>query len=212
VALFYQQNINELTKLAIWELTESEDFFAASVMLQSNVTHPHKRLQHLAGRYLLPYLFPDFPSSAIAIADTRKPYLPDEQYHFSISHCGNYAAAIVSKDERVGIDIEIYTERVHRIKHKYLHSQELAFVNNIVEEKRTQLLTLLWSAKEAMFKWWGNGEIDFSEVLRIDPFLMQHEGIIHARFEKGKKIIPLELNYRMMERMCLVWVNNESKK
>jgi phosphopantetheinyl transferase len=208
VALFYQQNINEQTRLAIWELTEQEDFFAAAVTIQNNITHPHKRLQHLAGRYLLPYLFPDFPSSSIAIADTRKPYLPDEQYQFSISHCGNYAAAIVSSEERVGIDLELYTERVHRIKHKFLHHSELEFVNNIVEEKHTQLLTLLWSSKEAMFKWWGNGDVDFSEVLRIDPFLMQQEGIIHARFEKGKTNIPLELHYRMMEKMCLVWVRS----
>jgi phosphopantetheinyl transferase len=208
VALFYQQNINEQTRLAIWELTEQEDFFAASVTIQNNITHPHKRLQHLAGRYLLPYLFPNFPSSSIAIADTRKPYLPEEQYHFSISHCGNYAAAIVSSEERVGIDLELYTERVHRIKHKFLHQVELEFVNNIVEEKHTQLLTLLWSAKEAMFKWWGNGDVDFSEVLRIEPFLLQHEGIIHARFEKGKTNIPLELHYRMMEKMCLVWVRS----
>jgi phosphopantetheinyl transferase len=206
VALFYQQNINELTSLAIWELAETEDFFAAKVSVQNNVTHPHKRLQHLGGRYLLPYLFPDFPSSSIAIADTRKPFLPDEQYHFSISHCGNYAAAIVSSEERVGIDLELFTERVHRIKHKYLHPQELAFVNNIVEEKHTELLTLLWSAKEAMFKWWGNGDVDFSEVLRIDPFLPQQEGTMHAKFVKGKTNIPLVLHYRMMERMCLVWV------
>jgi phosphopantetheinyl transferase len=208
VALFYQQNINEQTRLAIWELTEQEDFFAASVTIQNNITHPHKRLQHLAGRYLLPYLFPDFPSSSIAIADTRKPYLPEEQYHFSISHCGNYAAAIVSSEERVGIDLELYTERVHRIKHKFLHQVELEFVNNIVEEKHTQLLTLLWSAKEAMFKWWGNGDVDFSEVLRIEPFLLQHEGVMHAKFVKGKTIIHLELYYRMMEKMCLVWVRS----
>lgn len=206
MALFYQQNINEQSKLAIWELTETEDFFAASVTIQSHVTHPQKRLQHLGGRYLLPFLFSDFPSSSIAIADTRKPYLPDEEYHFSISHCGNFAAAIVSKEERVGIDIELYTERVHKIKHKYLHPLELEFVNSIVTEKQTQLLTLLWSAKEAMFKWWGNGDVDFSEVLRIEPFLMLHEGIIQARFEKGETNIPLKLHYRMMEKMCLVWV------
>ena len=80
MALFYQQNINEQTRLAIWELTEQEDFFSSAVSIQSNITHPHKRLQHFAGRYLLPYLFADFPSEQIAIADTRKPYLPEEQY------------------------------------------------------------------------------------------------------------------------------------
>ena len=107
--LFYQQDINATTKLAIWHIEEDEAFFIAKVPLQSNITHPHKRLQHLAGRYLLRFLFPDFPNEEILIATTRKPFLPDEQYHFSISHCGDFAAAIVSKNERVGIDIEIET-------------------------------------------------------------------------------------------------------
>jgi phosphopantetheine--protein transferase-like protein len=209
VALFYQQDLNEETKLAIWELAEAEEFFATTVSIQSSIKHPHKRLQHFAGRYLLPFLFPDFPSTEIAIADTRKPFLPDEQYHFSISHCGNYAAAIVSSSERVGIDIEVITERVHKIKHKYLHPTELAFVNEFPAEQQTELLTLLWSAKEAMFKWWGSGDVDFSEVLRIDPFNFSKEGIINARFDKWEIIIPLELHYQMFEGMSFVWVNNK---
>ncbi len=124
--LFYQQDINLTTKLGVWKIEESEDFFLLSVPLQRTITHPHKRLQHLAGRYLLPFLFPDFPHEEIEIADTRKPFLPDEQYHFSISHCGDYAAAIVSSTERVGIDIEMITPRVDRIKHKLLHEDEFS--------------------------------------------------------------------------------------
>src|SRR3712207_8327360 len=31
-----------------------------------------------------------------------------------------------------------------------------------------ETLTLLWSAKEAMFKWWGKGGVDFSEMLRLE--------------------------------------------
>lgn len=209
VALFYQQNINEHTRMAIWELAESEDFFGEKVSVQSQIKHPQKRLQHFAGRYLLPFLFPDFPLSEIAIADTRKPFLPDEQYHFSISHCGNYAAAIVSMKERVGVDIELYTERVHKIKHKYLHPDELLFVNAYPIADQTKLLTLLWSAKEAMFKWWGSGEVDFSEVLRFDPFEFSEKGIIQARFEKWEIILPMELHYQMMDTMCLVWVNTK---
>jgi hypothetical protein len=40
------------------------------------VTHPLKRLQHLAGRFLLQFLCPGFPYELIRIADTAKPYLP----------------------------------------------------------------------------------------------------------------------------------------
>ena len=58
--VFYQQTINEQTKLAIWKIEEDEAFFLQHVPLQRSITHPHKRLQHLAGRYLLGYLFPRF--------------------------------------------------------------------------------------------------------------------------------------------------------
>ena len=94
--LFYQHNINEFTKLAIWHITEDEGFFSPESTTEEGCIHAQKRLQHLAGRYLLTELFPDFPLEEILIADTRKPYLEDEQYHFSISHFGHYAAAIVS--------------------------------------------------------------------------------------------------------------------
>ena len=166
-------------------------------------------MQHLAGRFLLPYLFPDFPEEEIRIADTRKPYLPGEKYHFSISHCGNYAAAIVSSTERVGIDIEIITPRVERIKHKFLHADELSFVHTYGREKQIPLLTLLWSVKEAMFKWWGRGDVDFSEVLRFSDFHFQHKGILPAMFSKDEIQVPLEIHYAMMEELSLAWVVND---
>ena len=94
--LVYQHTINSNTKAALWHIEEDEAFFLERVPLKRDVSHPHKRLQHLAGRYLLPVVFADFPLEEILIADTRKPFLPDEKYHFSISHCGDYTAAIVS--------------------------------------------------------------------------------------------------------------------
>src|SRR5688500_14753910 len=101
--IFFQQDIDGDTKLAVWKIEEEESFF--NVPLHRDITHPHKRLQHLAGRYLLRHLFPAFPLDLIKIADTRKPYLDNEAYHFSISHCSDYAAAIVSRSKRVGVDI-----------------------------------------------------------------------------------------------------------
>ncbi|MES2004080.1 MAG: 4'-phosphopantetheinyl transferase superfamily protein [Bacteroidota bacterium] len=204
--LFYQQDINLTTKLAVWKIAEEEAFFLDAVPIKRDITHPHKRLQHLAGRYLLPFLFPDFPHEEIEIADTRKPFLPDEQYHFSISHCGEYAAAIVSSTSRVGIDIENITPRVERIKHKFLHPDELDFVHSFPPEQQIPLLTLLWSAKEAMFKWWGRGEVDFSEVLRLDHFIFSAKGVIPARFLKNELRVSLQLNYVMRDGLSLAWV------
>jgi len=158
--IFFQQDIDEDTRLGIWKIEEGEDFFLQSVVPQRNVSHPHKKLQHLAGRYLLKYLFPDFPLSLILIADTRKPYLENEVYHFSISHCGDYASVVVSKTKRVGVDIEMATDKVERIKHKFLSEEEQATINS-QPSTLLESLTLLWSCKEAVFKWYGLGEVDF---------------------------------------------------
>src|SRR5699024_2654722 len=105
--LFFLNELDADTRLAVWKIEEEELFFTEKVPLQRQITHPHKRLQHLAARYLLQHLFPHFPISLIQVADTRKPYLEDEAFHFSISHCGDFAAVIVSRAKRVGVDIEL---------------------------------------------------------------------------------------------------------
>ncbi|HEY0041713.1 MAG TPA: 4'-phosphopantetheinyl transferase superfamily protein, partial [Flavisolibacter sp.] len=221
--IFFQQDIDESTKLAVWKIEEEEDFFLQHVPLQRDITHPHKRLQHLAGRYLLQYLFPDFPINLIKIADTRKPYLEDEAYHFSISHCSSYAAAIVSKGKRVGVDIEVPSLKVEKIMHKFLHEEEekefrfkLQAVSGNVEvdnhhdnpqpQTPNPKLTLLWSCKEAVFKWWSYGNVDFSEMIRLQPFDLKGSGVIQAQFLAPQKKIDLLLNYQLWEKLCLAWV------
>ncbi|QEC67870.1 4'-phosphopantetheinyl transferase superfamily protein [Panacibacter ginsenosidivorans] len=218
MALFYQHNINDNTKLGIWQIEEPEDFFLASVPQHRAITHPHKRLQHLAGRYLLKHLFPDFPYEEIVIADTRKPYLPYEQYHFSISHCGNYAAAIVSRKERVGIDIELPTGRIKKISHKFLNIQErehFHVAGTWLQDKADTSLTLndksltvLWCAKEAVYKWWGWGSVDFSDHILLQPFEIKTEGSIAANFIRMQRIFDLGLQYKVFEGLCLVWLSS----
>ena len=66
--LIHSQQLNNNTKIGVWHITETEDFFFEKYSLQRNITHPHKRLQHFAGRHLLSILFPYFPTEAIKIA------------------------------------------------------------------------------------------------------------------------------------------------
>jgi phosphopantetheinyl transferase len=162
--LVYQQNINATTKLGVWHIIEDEHFFMQYVPLQKEVTHPHKRLQHLAGRYLLKALFPKFPLQLIKIADTKKPFLADEAFHFSISHCGDYAAVMVSTTHRVGVDVEAITEKIQRVIPKFLSMHEQRF---LLGKELNKLATLLWSVKETVFKWKGTGGVDFKEDIQV---------------------------------------------
>ena len=220
LSLFYQHIINQTTKLGIWKIEEPEDFFLAEVPLQQSITHPHKRLQHLAGRYLLKYLFPDFPYDEILIADTRKPYLPGEQYHFSISHCGDYAAAIVSSTHRVGIDIEIPSPKVERISHKFIHQNEKQWLHGFLGEPQTsrsvlrtnlKLQTILWSAKEAIFKWYSLGGVDFKEHMQLSNFIQKRNDNFLLPFVFNKKSsIELVISSRIFQSIVLSWVISDA--
>jgi phosphopantetheinyl transferase len=212
--IFFQHQINENTRLGVWKIEETEEFFKRDVPQHRNVTHPHKRLQHLAGRYLLQFLFPDFPHHLIEIADTRQPFLPDAQYHFSISHCGDYAAAIVSKNKRVGIDIEIPVDKILRIADKFLNDGEKKIFNNQYSTINTQLptpdsrlLTLLWSSKESVFKWYGNGGVDFKKHIHLQSFSISNNyGRLNAMFIKNNQ--ELVIDYRVFENLVLAWIVN----
>jgi phosphopantetheine--protein transferase-like protein len=205
--LIYQHNINDTTKAGIWHIEEREEFFLTKVPLKKDVSHPHKRLQHLAGRSLLPALFSDFPLEEILIADTRKPFLENEKYHFSISHCGDYAAAVASSKKRVGVDIELITSKIERVKHKFLSPEELSFAEHHKPvSEMLSMLTVMWSMKEAVFKWYGQGEMDFIKHMEIEPFVFNNEGgTVEVQFVKdGKKI--LQLHYRHFDNIVLAWV------
>lgn len=202
--VFFQHQINPTTRLGIWKIEETEEFFLGNVPLHRDVTHPRKKLQHLAGRFLLQFLVPSFPYDLIRIADTRKPFLQNEQHHFSISHCGDYAAAIVSSDKRVGIDIEIPVEKIEKIKDKFLSEKEMSdFKINAATTFNSQLTTLLWSAKEAVFKWYGNGSVDFKKHIQLKKI---HEGdeIIDCIFAKTNQ--PLKVHYRLLDHLVLAWM------
>lgn len=208
--LVYQQNINATTKLGVWHISETEDFFLQKVSLQRDITHPNKRLQHLAGRFLLRELYPDFPYDLLRIADTRKPFLMNEAYHFSISHCGGYAAVIISTDQRVGIDIELTTWKIEKIKHKFLTLIEQDMVVGTANEPNTpgyeQVLTAAWSVKESLYKWYGAGEVDFMRHLQIKQLIVNgHEGIAHCSFLKGEHI-NLRVHFLFFNDNCISWV------
>ena len=208
--MVYQQNINPYTRLGVWHITESESFFIQQVPVQRNITHPHKRLQHLAGRFLLKELFPNFPYELIRIADTRKPFLENEAYHFSISHCGDYAAVMVSSENRVGVDVEGISSKVGKVKHKFLSVAEQEMLQALLQDNHlhhdTKFLTLAWSIKESLFKWYGIGEMDFIEHMHIENIIAnENTGIAHCKISRDTET-DLVAHFLIFDNNCISWV------
>jgi len=203
--LVYQQNINETAKIGVWHITESEDFFLESVFPQKEINHPHKRLQHLAGRYLLKKIGKDFPLDLIKANSSGKPYLENENCHFSISHCGDYAAVIISDQSNVGIDIEKANQKIEKIKNKFSSIQELElFANHAIDQ--IDSLTMIWSIKEAMYKWYGRSMIDFKKHLCIERIQLIDDFILTECVIKKNNDISVSAVTMMIDGYVLTYI------
>lgn len=157
---------------------------------------------------MLQHLFPDFPYELMVIADTRKPYLSNEAYHFSISHCNDYAAAIVSSTHRVGVDIELVKPQISAIRTKFLSEEEWTKIRRGFQGMEEELmLTMAWSSKEAMYKWYGYGGVDFKKHMILKEILSTGKGWSDSTylFAKEKEVV-LDLHARIFGNLVLAFV------
>lgn len=187
-------------KLAVWKIEEEESFFEERLGFISEKKHPKRRLEHLAGRYLLEHLSAGFPFHQIEISATGKPNLPNQDLFFSISHSYPYAAAIISKEKEVGIDIQLFVSKIERLQGKFLSEEEKSFCENKIER-----ITIAWSAKEALFKYYGLGAVDFIKDIPIEAIeWANNEAKISMVMNKTRE--ACELTGRIEDDFALVWL------
>jgi 4'-phosphopantetheinyl transferase len=165
-----------------------------------NISHEQKKREFLASRLALRELDPNY----CLTYEGRIPTLANGKF-ISISHAHKVAAAIISQHVRVGIDVEAQREQLFRISNKFLHPDEKLAVRpwRVLED-----LHVYWGAKEALFKIWRLGEVDFSHEFRVDDFEPTEHGQTTARIMKDGLIINCRMQYHLVEGYHLVfaWV------
>ena len=159
----FKQWQDKNTTISIWKIEEEENFFLKKAGLKSDKKFLHRRLEHLASRYLLVQFLPDLVLDQIIISDSGKPHAPGHPAYFSISHSFPYAAVAISHDQETGIDIQVYQDKILRLQHKFLSDKE-----QLLFENDPQKITLAWTAKEAAFKWYALGGVDFIRHMPIN--------------------------------------------
>jgi phosphopantetheine--protein transferase-like protein len=203
--ILYQHTINNQKLLAVWHIQEPLSFFQKQVNIEVPQMHPIKQLQHLASRFLLTTLQPGFPLADIQKSESGKPYIPKKSSYFSISHCGDYAAVIISESTETGIDVEIITPKATMLQSRFLSDQERKMVDQKKENLSTdQLHTLCWSMKETMFKWYGKGGVDFKKHMEIIEIPDANTGIAKAMFKKNQQTL-LEIQFKILGDLILTW-------
>lgn len=167
-------SINAETCLGIWKITETEQWFLQNMIFPdslnatlSNYKSESRRLEVLATYALLQTLTND-NTATITHNSYGKPL--SSHGFISISHTKNYVALILSTNNQVAIDIEYISNRVEKIRHKFLRE----------EETPDSLFTLLlhWTAKETLYKYASEYDLAFSEM-RVLPFCLQNKGIFY---------------------------------
>jgi phosphopantetheinyl transferase len=191
-------------RLGIWHITEPAGELLAMLDLSEEearqcaaISHDLRKRQWLACRVILRKLT-EPGSPAVVLAESGKPFLRSGLFHISLSHSGEYAAAACSSIGPVGIDIERMKGRVERVKERFLTAEELAWIGT---EHRLEKLHLCWCAKEALYKVYGEPELDFRNDIRIHSFdyLCNMNGECTATLNRDGSQEQFLLNYESLE-------------
>ena len=115
----------------------------------------------------------------------------------SISHTKNLAG-IALGTKPLGIDIEVFRPKIRRIATRFLHADETFVLNG---DQVIEKLTLIWTAKEALYKALNQKGIIFSKQLLVTPFQWGDKKGSAKVFFQGKSI-DFSLNFIIEKVYC----------
>lgn len=168
--LFKTIKPNSYTSIFIWKIEESLDELLKNIpltekseqRLYSMKSELHQR-GFLSVRHLLKAAgYTDFD---LYYTDNGKPHLKDGK-HISITHSFTFSALIIS-DVEVGIDIEKNREKIKIIQHKFVNF-ERGFIHE--DDDYIEQLTVIWGAKESLYKIYPFGGLTFKNDIDINSF------------------------------------------
>lgn len=107
------------------------------------------------------------PHAQIEHKGNGAPYVNEKDIILSISHTKNIYAISLSHIQH-GIDVEQWSDKAYRIKSKFLNSDEQNLLDslNILQSKEKRA-TMLWSAKEAVYKCFDIAGLEFLKDIYI---------------------------------------------
>ena len=203
-------------RIGAWKIEEEELFFLERVKLYENewkrladIVHPQKRLEWLSSRLCMKELLKIANHTRIESmnATTGKPYLSNDKHFISYSHSTFYSAAIASLDFEVGIDIEyLGRDRNLRTRFLFMNEPELAYYD---ENTSFELFLLIWSAKETVYKIFGEG-VAFKDniFMELENFILNPNGILPVTVKKDDWTKRYEISYHLYPEFVLTYTGD----
>ena len=186
--LIAQIELPENIKIAFWQLDELPDELLHDLPLTkadlaewSLLKHNKRKREWIASRAALRSGLNS--AEEVLYLANGKPYM--EKQALSFSHCLPLAGALVHST-LAGFDIQSPDPKIEIIKTKFANTAELDAAE--MTSSKLDYLTILWSAKEAIFKVYGEN-LAFADEMDIHPFEVGNSEITATVKRDGKKIL-----------------------
>ncbi|WP_275315426.1 4'-phosphopantetheinyl transferase family protein [Tenacibaculum bernardetii] len=164
--------VNETTKVLIWKIEESFENLSEGIELTqsskdrvNNMKSDLHRRGFLSVRHLLNKF--GYTDADLVYDEYGKPHLKDGKF-ISITHSFTFSGIIISDDKPVGIDIEKQRDKILKIAHKFTPIEEYKSIAN--HEALVSKLTVVWGAKESLYKIYGKKKLLFLDNIYIEDF------------------------------------------
>ena len=162
---------NSNSRLLVWLIDETIDELCSNIELteqsqqrMNSMKSDLHQLAFLSVRQLLLQL--GYADVDLVYDASGKPHLRDGKF-ISISH-SHQLAVVLASDQAVGVDVELIREKVAKIGPKFCGSERLFLAPDLTAE--TKRLTVIWGAKEAVFKIVNHEGISFKDHVFVSPF------------------------------------------
>jgi phosphopantetheinyl transferase len=197
--------INEKTKIKLWKVIMGElntkelnsDEKNLLKLKKSNIL----REQFLATRKVLALENSDYK---ITYDINGKPSL-NSKYNISISHSHEIAAIAISDNSKIGLDVQLKESKIFNIQNKFLNKSEKS---NIGDDPTVDILTMVWTSKESIYKAVGLKGISFSENIKIDKVIEKDKTGI-GYYINGTEKVKFDLKFFYVDEytICFAYQN-----
>ena len=172
MALYKTLTVNKVTKVLIWKIEESISKLQEGIVLSENSTtrlNSMKSQLHQRGFLSIRHLLKEvgYTDADLIYDEFGKPHLKNGKF-ISITHSFTFSAIIVSDKFHVGIDIEKQREKILKIAHKFTPFEEYKTIANV--DALISKLTIVWGAKESLYKIYGKKKLLFLHHIYIEDF------------------------------------------
>lgn len=206
MALYKTLTVNPTTKVLIWKIEESIDELQKNISLTDANRERLEGMRselHQKGFLAIRHLFKEvgLQDDDVIYDDFGKPHLKNGKF-ISITHSFTFTAIIISDDYHVGIDIEKQRDKILKIAHKFTPLSEYRTIAN--EDALIRKLTIVWGAKESLYKIYGKKKLLFLHHIYVEDFRLDNDKTTgEIRFEGNQT--PYNIEYMEFEGFTCVY-------